>query len=539
MEKVSSFITMTPEQRNKRKEEWKKRQQVFGEGKDPDKEKANERSFKALKLLKDHVNGTIKLNDVEKVALAGIVVERSMDDFHFFAKHVLDMNLLTDLTHKKWCDDHQKSIKLSKKRVMRLKPRGSYKTTVYGIATILWLWGCFSPQLRIFYTSANALLLQEVSDKLNQYIGSEKSETFFSTIFGITKDGTAKNTSDVINVKGRSGKGFSLVLRTAGGSSVGIHPNVIIVDDALDHNDRDSKTTRDGKEMWFDSLVPLLVPFKEEKTGIEFESVFYIGTRWHMKDLINHILERNETLPEKQRWDVEIESICDETGKSSYPDFISDEKIAEIRASISDVFFACQYQNNPLPDGMQIFDLKKLTFIREDQINLNLGQIACFFDPSLGKSHSDFPIVWWVHYHEDMITCYDCIDKKVELSLIVHQIAAKNQLYGCRTIVFESNGVTLIEQSLRDAHDRINWKMFYDPIHHSSNKHERIVSIQPDLYSGRVRFMSDYTMRYPEAMNQIAFYPVYGYDDAPDCLEMAVSHFRRKHFKFVRFEGCL
>jgi hypothetical protein len=825
---ISPYVHMTPEQRAKRKEEWRERQIVFGEGRDPDKEKAQDRAFKALRLLKDHVEGTIKLSEVEKVALAGIVVERSIDDFHFFTKHVLNMDLLTDITHKRWCEDHQKSIKLSKKRVMRLKSRGTYKSTIYGIGTILWLWGCFSPQLRIFYTSANALLLQEVSDKLNQYIGSEKSETLYSTIFGITKDGTAKNTSDVINVKGRSGKGFSLILRTAGGSSVGIHPNVIIVDDPCfvaetpvltdkgyvnisdikpgdmvltskgfrrvewsgktgsnkivfdfningnvltctknhgiitqnrgkvkvcnlletdyiskfeegewkseklelqklwsltelniediqspkkeltgnifglvemlikrlevyigqfgflikekfkrvnisttkiittvtiqlktwnwllerniiqniqknflqlksfvtgtknilkklvrklllgivpqkvlkkakkfmknqnwlkkyvkcvvenlqqkfylkrsrntvlknvdlnftkradvynitvqehhefvangilvancDHNDRDSKTTRDSKESWFDSLTPLLVPFRDEKNQIEFESIYYIGTRWHMKDLVNHILERNEGLPDKQKWDVEIEAVCGDDGKSNYPDFISDEKIAEIRANISDVFFACQYQNNPLPDGMQVFDLKRLTFVREEQVDLRQGQMICVFDPSMGKSSSDYPIVWWIHYHDDFITCYDCIDKKVELSLIVHQMAAKNQLYGCRTMIFESNGVTLIEQSLRDAHERVGWKMQYTSLHHSSNKHERIVSIQPDLYSGRVRFMSDYTIRYPEAMSQIAFYPVYGYDDAPDCLEMAISHFRQKHFKFIRFEGCL
>lgn len=536
---ISKLLELTPEQRAQRKADWEERQRIFGEGRDPDKEKADDRAMKALILLRQHVNGNIQLTEEQRFAYSGIVVNRSTNDFYFFCRHVLDMDLLTPITHKRWCDDHQRAIKLSTKRLMRLKPRGTYKSTIYGIGTILYLWGCFSPQLRIFYTSANALLLQEISDKLNQYIGSDKNETLFSLIFGITKDTTAKNTSDVMNIKGRSGKGFSLILRTSGGSSVGIHPNIIITDDPLDQNDRDSQTTRDGKEAWFDSLTPLLVPFKDEKTGIEFESIYYIGTKWHMKDLIAHIKERNEKLPPSQQWDIESESICDDNGRSNYPDFISDLKIAEIRAGISDIFFACQYMNNPLPGDMQIFDLKKLTFVREDQVDLRLGEMLCVFDPSLGKASSDYPIVWWLHNHNDVITCYDCIDEKVQLSLIVHQIANKNKLYGCRSMLYESNGVTLIEQSISDAHNRIGWKINLESIHHSSNKHERIVSIQPNLYSGHVQFMDDYKTRYPEAMNQIAFYPVYGHDDSCDCLEMGITHFKQPRFKFIRYESCL
>lgn len=532
-------MNLTPEKRNQRKKEWIERQRLIDDGKNPDKIKANDRAMKALHLLKDHIEGTIKLDDITRVTLCGIVAERSIDSFYFFAKFVLDMDLLTDETHKRWCDDHQKAIKSGKKRVMRLKPRALYKTTCYGIAGILWLWGCINPQLRIFYTSSNALLLQEVADKLNQYIGSDKSETLYSMIFGITKDAAAKNTSDVINIRGRSGKGFSLILRTSGGSSVGIHPNIIIVDDPCDQKDRDSQATRDEKERWFDTLTPLIVPFKDEKTGIEFQSIYYIGTRWHMRDLVWHILEVNKKLPEQHRWDVEIESIYNEEGKSNYPEIMSDEKIQEIRAGISDIFFACQYENNPLPEGLQIFDMKRLIFVRDEQVELTQGQMICCFDPSLGKSHSDYPMVFWLHKHDDLITVYDCIDKKVELSLIVHQIAAKNQEYGVRFMRYESNGISLLDQSLKDAHYRIGHRIQLEPIHHTQNKDERILSIQPELYSGRVRFMADYLQRYPEAMNQIIFYPVYGPDDAPDCLEMGLSYFRQAHFKFQRYEECL
>lgn len=609
---------------------------------------------------------------------------------------MLKFDLLTEQTHKRWADDLQAAIKNNKKRIMRLKPRGTFKSTMYGIGLILWLWGCMDTQIRIFYTSANALLLNEVSDSIDRFLGSSKGDTLYSLIFNINKDEKAKNTSDVFNIDGRSGKGFSLILRTAGGSTVGIHPNVIISDDALDQNDRDSQATRDQKVRWFDSLSPLLVPFFSTRDNIVFETIFYIGTRWHMKDLCHHIFETNKKLPANLKWDIEVESIYNKDGKTNYPEFMTDEKIAGIKVGISDIFFSCnpgeapvlmsdfttkqikdmkigdkiigfthgeglknksklavtevlqirsrkadvvkvtlesgrvirctpdhkwyngrlnkdsyqtytpakvgrdllrvidchytqsfddllncrwlggmfdkvvkiepdgneivysmqtttgnyvvwgyaskncQYVNNPLAEGMQTFDLKKLTFVRMEQVDLTRGQLLCVFDPSKGKTSNDYPAVWWIHNYEDEMTFIDAIDEKIEITLMVHRIAAVNKSYGCRTMLFEDNNAFLLEDALIKAHANINWHVNIETVHHGSNtnKHERIISIQPELYSGHTRFMDDYVDRYPEAMNQIVFYPVYGNDDFPDAVQMGIEYFRQPHFKFQRYEEC-
>lgn len=414
-----------------------------------------------------------------------------------------------------------------------------HNTTLYGIAFILWVWAIFSPEIRIFYTSSNALLLEEISDKITQYVGSEKSETLYSQIFGITKDPNAKNTSDIFNIVGRSGKGFSLILRTSGGSTVGIHPNLIIVDDPLDKNDRESAATRESKKRWFDSLIPLLVPYKDKRTQSIFETIVYVGTRWHMKDLVNYILEMNEKMLDEHKWDIEIESIVNEDGTPRYPELIDEKKILALKATMSDEFMACQYYNTPLTEGLMIFDLKKLSLVRPDQIDLKVGQILCVFDPSLGKAHSDYPAVWWLHFYDNKLTFFDAIDKKIELSLMVHHIASKNAQYDCRELLYEDNGAILVDQALKEAHLRIGHRIYIHGIHHSTNKEERIMSMQPDMYSGFVRFMSDYKERYPEAMNQIVFYPVYGHDDFPDCAQIGVEHFRKPQFKFKRYEAMI
>ena len=480
------------------------------------------------------------LDERQTIALSALVVERSIDSFYFFCRHVLNLDLLTDQTHKRWCDDLQASIYQNKKRFMRLKPRGSYKSTIYGLGFILWVWGCISPDIRIFYTSQNAMLLEEISDALTRYVGDGKSETLYSYIFGITKDISAKNTSDVFNIKGRTGKGFSLILRTSGGSTQGIHPNIIIVDDPLGQKDRESQAERDGKIRWFDTLNPLLVPWEDKKTGIVFDSIFYIGTRWHMRDLVHYIMEElNQKLPDSLKWDIEIESVYNKDGQPNYPEFFPMEKILAMKSTMSEEFFSCQMENNPLTKQLMIFDLEKLTLIRPEQFSHLIGENLCVFDPSLGKKHSDYPAVWWVNYHEDRVVFFDAIDQKVEISLIVHQIAAKNREYSCRHLIFEDNGVLLVEQALQDAHSRINHKIYIEPVHHHTNKEERIISMQPDLYSGFGVFLNDYIIRYPEAMNQIVFYPVYGHDDFPDCAQIAIEYFRRPHFKFQRFEELL
>jgi predicted phage terminase large subunit-like protein len=241
-----------------------------------------------------------------------------------------------------------------------------------------------------------------------------------------------------------------------------------------------------------------------------------------------------------QEWDIESESIIGPDGHSNYPEFFSDEKIRIKKSGMNEIFWSCQYLNNPLPEGMMTFNLKKLLFIRPSQFKeiFPYGQLICGFDPSLGKKHSDYPAVWWAHYYNDTITFFDAIDKKIELSLLVHQIAYRNKLYRCREMVYEDNGVTLVDKAIKDAHDRIGWRINIDPVHHGSdsNKNERIVSTQPELYSGAVQFLSDYETRYPEAMNQLIFYGAYTHDDFPDCMEMIISYFKRPHFRFVRYD---
>jgi hypothetical protein len=227
-----------------------------------------------------------EITDRQLEALAIEIRETSKKSFYLFAKYVLGLSKLSD-NHREWCDDLQKNWH-KYYNFMRLKPRGTYKTSIYGIALILWVWATISKEIRILYASSNFGLLAEVSDAIKNYL---RTDSLYSRVFDVYRDNDSKNTDDIFNINGRGvQKGFSLVLRTAGGATTGIHPNLIIIDDPNEIKDRTSPAHRRQKVIWYDSLIPLLV--RNEKFKVYHK--MYIATRYHMDDLTAYIVKQNQ-----------------------------------------------------------------------------------------------------------------------------------------------------------------------------------------------------------------------------------------------------
>lgn len=490
---------------------------------------------KACVKLKKHIRGEALLDDNTVYILKDLIRGASKTSLFFFAKYVLGFSLLTDQTHKRWCDDLQVDF-WKYNNFMRLKPRKSFKTSVYAEAFILWLWAVISPELHIFYTSSNGTLLSEVSAHLDYYLAADNT-SLYSFIFGIRRDvNLIPNTTDTYNIIGKKieARGSSLMFRTAGGSVNGVHPHVVITDDACDLQDRESSTIRQKKKRWFESIFPLLHEYNYN--GVDIKKIMYIGTRWHLDDLPNHIIEKNKEIEfEEDRFDIEVESIYQLDGSLQYPEFFGEEKIRKIKAQISDVFFATQYLNNPLPEGLQIFDKTKLHFFDITELDIKTGRGVCLLDPAKGTKDGDYPAVIWINFLNGVVRIFDAIDKKVMLDDMLKLIARKNIDYGIPEMIYESNGTMLMEKNIQDAHKLINPNYYIkiNGINEGRNKNERIVNMQPNLYNGSVRFRNDYEKSYPELMNQVIFYPAWGHDDFPDIVEKAIGYLLRKKFDFV------
>jgi len=387
---------------------------------------------------------------------------------------------------------------------------------------MLWIWGTISPEVRIFYTSSNKLLLDEVADALDQHL---KPNALYGHTFGVYRDDESKNTSDTFNIIGRGkGKGFSLVLRTAGGGTAGVHPNLIIIDDPCDKKDRDSAAVRRTKERWYNSLLPLIVLFEQGDHRINH--IIYIATRWHLDDLTNYVLELNKAARPGKEWSVEVESVYNEDGSPRYPEINeigTAQAIEDLKASMEDVFFSCQYLNEPLPEGSQKFPPERLHFFEMRLLDINKGKNYCFFDPSKGKETSDFPAIIWVNWLDSTGKLFDAIDKKTLIADLVKIAATKNKGYNVVEMVFETNGTMLMEESLKTVHEEVKHRIVLDGRHQSGNKSARIEAMQPQQFSGVMQYRKDFKTAYPELMNQLVFYPAWGKVDFPDVIQLALS----------------
>ena len=474
--------------------------------------------IKACSELKLHLSGQKILKDIEVLIYKELVKTASRKSFYFFCKFVLGFSKLSKNTHKVWCDKHQEDWK--KLRYLgRLKPRGTFKTTIYAEGFILWIWATVSQEIKFFYTSASQALIDEVSSHLGQFI-QEETESLYSFIFNIRKDKLSKNTEDIFNLQGRdkNSKGFSLIFRTAGGSTNGVHPNIIIVDDPMDKEDRESQAVRLHKERWFESLYPLLVPFTMPD-GTEIKQISVIATRWHLNDLVAHLMRKPD-------WDFDVESCYNSDGSARFPEILPDETLEEIKKNISEIFFSCQYLNNPLPEGLQVFKINKLHFLNYSHENIEQGSNYCFFDPSKGKKGGDFPAVIWINLFNGRKFIFDAIDIKTELDELIKLIAKMNRDFKVKEMVFETNGSMGLEDCLYRAHHDLNYNLAIEGIHETRNKVERIMAIQPDIYrENSFYFREDWRKYYPELMNQLIFFPAWEHDDFPDIIEKAVTWF--------------
>jgi len=472
----------------------------------------------AVNTIKKHLSGERKLNEYQIETCREIIVKNS-ENFWFFTENILGLNKYPQ-THKRWCEKHQADF-YSKRNFTRLKPRGTGKTTIYGFADILWIWSTISPEIKIFYVSANSLLLEEVYDSLKRVL-SDEYNSLYSFIFDIRLDKNAKNTSEIINITGRgTGKGFSLTMRTSGSSTAGVHPNIIIVDDPCDKNDRTSVATRRDKKIWADTLRPLLHPITVKNMVIKHLMV--IATFWHMDDVTHYFMSQNSRLSDEMKFDIEIESLdYPNTGTSNFSEIYKDIEIPDLKANMDALFYSCQYNNIVLPEGTKIFDINKFHFSNLSKIDIKQGSNYCFIDPSKGKVESDFPAVIFVNLQNEKLFIFDAITEIKPFPEVLDNAAAMCKAYNVIKLTFEDNGTNLIEEAMTNRFKNLKHYCEIAGVWEGRNKVERIRNMSPVLFSGDVFFRDDWERVYPELINQIIYFPAWGNDDFPDVVEKAI-----------------
>jgi predicted phage terminase large subunit-like protein len=440
-------------------------------------------------------------------------------DLFEFAKEMLGYKSLSENIHKPWAENMQeKNIK----RRLRLKPRGTYKTSLYTISYPLWRL-VNDPDIRIAVCSGNLENAVNSLQNIKRHIMYNQN---FTDLFGNLYDKDLPWTQTGFMIKGRKDynkKENSLTAIGFGTQMTGKHFDLIIADDIVNNDDRESPTIRKKKQRWFEDLISILEPDGE---------VLIVGTRWHFDDFYNYLInDLNIRLPEKERYDIEIETAINESGEANFPGILSLEKLESLKLEKGLVEFNSQYLNSPIASGTQIFCEEDFKYFNPGDINKDISCIA-YLDPSMGKNYeSDYSAL--ITGFVDTEKCLNIIDALIVKTLpdsLFELVFSTCRKYNIKILGIESNNFQeYFASELSKRSGELNLRI--EKIKNYTNKEIRIQSIQPAVKNGKIRFRSDMQKYYPLLREQLILYPLAKNDDAPDALEGLYSLSQKMTYK--------
>ena len=440
------------------------------------------------------------------------VKKLALDDLFFFTRDVLGYDLLTD-RHLSWCDDLSYA---SYPRRLILRPRGTYKSTIYTIGYPLWR-AIKNPDMAIMITNA---IGENAQGFLHEIAGHVRINDVLRWLFGDLSDGSEKwrQNSIVLPTRERPRKEGSIDARGSSAQITSAHYDLIIVDDWVNNEDRESSTVRQKKKRWFQDLLSILNPDGE---------LIVVGTRWHFDDLYQFIIQEvNPKLSGNERYVIEIDSALDAEGKPTYPDILSLEKLETLRIEKGLIEFNSQYLNDPLPAECQIFNIDQFHLFDMDDLKPEELMYFGACDPSMGKSKtSDYSAITTLARNAKGQFCViECDIQRRNPDRIITDIIAAAKRYPYRRFVFENNQFQdYVKSQLIEAAIAQGVNVPIVGIPSTSNKEMRIQSLQSPIANGYILFRKDWRQAYPLLIEMLQYYPIHGYDDGPDSLEMAYS----------------
>lgn len=453
-------------------------------------------------------------------------------DFFWFSRYVLGYSKL-GIEHQEWATRLHEAINIRKQRkLVLLKPRGTFKSTFYTISFPIWM-HLLNPNLRILIANAiegNATkFLGEIA---SHYLRNEKLAEIYRRrgLSGnpIDPNAALKKELRLTNCT-KIQKEPNIATVGYGSSAVSQHYDIIIVDDLVDRNDRESETVREDKKRWFGDLASLLEP-----DGL----MLMVGTRWHFADVYDYIInDLNPKHTELDKYHVEVESCYIRSGDqkiAAFPRILSLDKLAELKIDKELAEFIANYENDPLPEEAQIFKLSEMSFF--DMIELHRRPLAYygFCDPALGKTKSDYAPIITIGIDEDgIIYVVDALVERTAPNATQEAILQRALKYPYTIFGIENNGFQeLFCNELIQKSTKLRAYIQIEPVNHSTNKRARIEGLQSLTFSDAlrpaiIRFRRDWETAYPLLIDQLLKFPNGAWDDAPDCLEGCVMLARR------------
>lgn len=333
----------------------------------------------------------------QKIAL------RCRSDLYYLCKEVLNYDKMEEHAHQELCD-YTTSIlqnkpegldtRLQKEHpdfdprknlLLLLMPRGTFKSSVVTIG--------FTLQLFLNEPDARVLIDSETFSKAKAFFREvkwhlEQNETYrevFKTIHGMYPV-TNKKSMDlwtdselILPCRRQPKKEPSISCAGIDVTKNGMHYDLIICDDL--HSEQNTTglmaIENIGKvvDHW-KLLFSLLDPGKPLIT---------IGTRWHMADLYQHIIDF-----ESESFNILIKSVYKPDGSLFFPEVLNETELNKIRNRQGTSIFSKQYLNEVVPEEDATF--KRQNIIRKPWAEVKNLPINWYLsvDPSYEGEYSDY-----------------------------------------------------------------------------------------------------------------------------------------------------
>lgn len=450
--------------------------------------------------------------------------DRALGDLMYMNREILGYKLLLDRLHGQWAKIVLKNIDPMKPHSYRalIKAfRGAYKSSFFTVGLPLWLLAR-NPNLRV-------LVANEVESNAIDFVKEQQGHILrnanFISLFGEWYLRDEFRDSDYI-VKTRTrtvGKESSVTAAGLETTLVSGHYDVIIADDLVGPNDRDSEAKRRRTLHFYQDLFSLL-----ETNGV----LLVIGTRWHPKDLYDHIenVQNPDLIAQGQRpFDMIEVPGEDESGKPTFPEIRDAESLVRAKIEMGIRSYSAQIRLKPMADEEKIF--KKLQFFNPAEYTPGDYARYGYADYSAKKEQdkNDYAaIVDILQTPDGRLLVWGADIKRRAVSETNAALIFKHQVQPYASVGVEDDIFELISEDLQR---QILKAGIYIPFKKRAtaglpNKTARINAIEGLITAGIVLFRADWKTaphNYHLLIEQLeAFGDKKAHDDGPDALEGAI-----------------
>ncbi len=496
---------------------------------------------------------------------------RGYCDFEFFAQWFFPHYCKQPFSkmHLDFFRDEREPERKGRREVIAA-PRGHAKTTMKLILKVIHAIVYETEPYILILCQSEAEAKDRVTQILNELVTNDRLIAVYGTLAPQSVKPGQKKT--FITRSGIRVQAKSIGQQIRGLNFKGNRPTLVILDDVETLASAQSLPQREKMKNWF---------FKDVLKGGQTDgstNYIVIGTCLHMDSLVSDLLEQpgwdsrryqailrfssQETL--WQKWRALLTDLSNpvrvETAQAFYraheiemlegtevlwPE--GDSYVSLMTQIVTEglAAFNSEKQNQPYDPATQLFNMDKarrfhidyagkFLFWQNDPQHVvafsELKQIIAFHDPALGSkpgSTSDYGAIVVVGQdNQGYFYVLDCYLAKSEPSLQIEAAFSLHQKWGLKALFVEENGFQQLLRHMYHDYQKqhgINSSLNLQGVQQTSNKVQRISTLEPDITNGHLLFATDLD---PGFLRQMRLFPT-DHDDGPDALHGAVFQLKQ------------